>query len=109
MNKEALSVSSVVTDSDGIEATPTRHPAINLSAVSSAHSQYGRTKLTLSKDFHLSTRGQVKGLETGCIWASLKCKCDFDYVIIPPPLPRISEGFSKIRFRKFKCFAVEEE
>ncbi|GIY01123.1 hypothetical protein CDAR_70281 [Caerostris darwini] len=39
MNKETLSVSSVATDSDGIEVTPTRHPAINLSAVSAAHSQ----------------------------------------------------------------------
>ncbi|GIY01127.1 hypothetical protein CDAR_70311 [Caerostris darwini] len=37
MNKETLSVSSVTTDSDGIEATPTRHPAINLSTVSAAH------------------------------------------------------------------------
>ncbi|GIY01124.1 hypothetical protein CDAR_70291 [Caerostris darwini] len=39
MNKETLSVSSVATDSNGIEATPTRHPAINLSAVSAPHSQ----------------------------------------------------------------------
>ncbi|GIY90020.1 hypothetical protein CDAR_164291 [Caerostris darwini] len=38
-NKETLSASSVATDSDGIEATPTRHPAINLSAVSAALSQ----------------------------------------------------------------------